>query len=145
MFKKILSIFLILCMSFSMGASLPQSPDYELGKVEGRHDGQAAASPWWMLSGTAGVAVGLTFADYAFLAGSGCALGIAVAYFFPGNIPSEKIIGKSSDYAEAYSREFIKAKRWRQVFYSSSVVLSAGLGMIFGISLAVLLPGFYID
>lgn len=128
-----------------MGASLPQSPDYELGKVEGIHDGQVAASPWWILSGAAGVALGLSFTDYILLAGSGCALGIAVAYFVPGNIPSEKIIGKSADYAEAYSKEYIKAKRWRQMLYSSSVVFSAGIGMILGISLAVLLPGFYID
>jgi hypothetical protein len=145
MYKKIISLVLIMSFVFALADELSQNNNYELGKIEGKRDGQAAANPWWALSGVGGVVVGLAFADYIILAGTSCAMGIAVAYFVPGNVPTEKIIGKPADYVKAYTEAYIKAKRWTQVFYSGSVVVSAGLGMIIGITLAVLFPGYVID
>ncbi len=96
MLKKVVCIILVLSFVFMMGTEFQQTT-YDTGYTHGRSDGKRDASWLWVFAGL----------------GCNC-IGAAVAYFVPGDVPSEKIVGMGA---------YIKAKRWRQVMW-------AAIGMI---------------
>ena len=105
MLKKIISLVLILSFVFAIAGEF-QYTTYDMGYSHGKSDGKRDASWLWVF------------------AGMGCnCLGAAAAYFIPGDVPSEKIVGMSAEYSKGYADAYIKAKRWRQVMW-------AGVGMI---------------
>lgn len=107
MSKKVLSVLLIVFMSMTLCAQFVGNQSFMAGKSQGKFDGQQDAS--WLLWGCAGV---------------GCNIIAPVAaYFMPGDVPNERLAGKSVEYIRGYSDGYIKAKRWRQVLW-------AGAGMV---------------
>ena len=105
MLKKAVCILLVLSFVFMMGTEFQQST-YDTGYTHGRSDGKRDASWLWVFAGL----------------GCNC-IGAAVAYFVPGDVPSEKIVGMGAEYSMGYADAYIKAKRWRQVMW-------AGIGML---------------
>ncbi|MEA1878400.1 MAG: hypothetical protein U9N86_16280 [Bacteroidota bacterium] len=105
MLKKIASVVLILCFVFVLATEF-QSNSYDMGYSHGKSDGKRDASWLWVFAGL----------------GCNC-VGAAVAYFVPGDVPSEKIVGMGAEYSMGYADAYIKTKRWRQVMW-------AGIGII---------------
>lgn len=102
MLKKIISVMLILSFALAFAAEFTQNSGYDLGQSRGKRDGKKDASWLWIF------------------AGMGCnCIGAAVAYFVPGDVPSEAIVGQPADYSKGYADAYIKAKRWRQVMWAS--------------------------
>lgn len=101
MMRKVVSVLLILTFAFAMGSEFNSSSSYDAGLANGKRDGRHDASWLWALAG----------------AGCGC-IGSAVAYFVPGDVPSEQVIGQDPNYARGYAEAYIKAKRWRQVIWT---------------------------
>ncbi len=146
MLKKLISMLLMLSFALLLAGESLQDLRSDPAAAEGSRDGKEDASPWWVLSGAAGVGAGLFFfADRLLLAGSSCALGAIAPWFFPGKVPAEKLIGKPAAYAQAYGKAYLDAKRGRQVLYSGTAVASGLLGMALGVFLALVLPGIEID
>ncbi len=106
MLKKIISVVLILSFALAFAGELAQSPGYDMGYMHGKRDGKRDASWLWIFAGTA----------------CNC-LGAAVAYFVPGDVPSEMIVGQAPDYSKGYADAYIRAKRWRQVMWASIGIL----------------------
>ena len=102
MLKKSICIILILAFALTMAADAT----YEMGYAHGKRDGKRDASWLWVFAGL----------------GCNC-LGAAVAYFVPGDVPSDMIIGQPPAYGRGYADAYIKAKRWRQVMW-------AGVGIV---------------
>lgn len=132
MLKKIISVILIFSFSLVLAGEIIQNASYDMGATDGKRDGKNDASEWWVLAGVGSVVLGLFLAEYQVLAGTGCVLGVAVAYFVPGTVPAEKIIGKPAEYAKGYTEAYIKAKRWKQVAYSGSAITGGILGLFLG-------------
>ena len=106
MLKKLICIVLILSFAFVIAAEFAQGSGYDLGYAHGKRHGKQDASWLWAF------------------AGFGCnCFGMAVAYFVPGKVPAEMIIGQAPDYSKGYAAAYIRAKRWRQVMW-------AGIGAI---------------
>lgn len=108
MMKKIVSVLLVLSLVFAIGAEFNPSTSYDVGYSNGRRDGRDDASWLWAFSG-----------------GCGC-FGWAAAYFIPGDVPTEMIIGQDPNYARGYTDAYVKAKRWRQVMWSVIGTIVAG-------------------
>ncbi len=109
MMKKIVSVMLILSFVFVLATEF-QANSYDMGYMHGKSDGKRDASWLWVFAGL----------------GCNC-VGAAVAYFVPGDVPSEKIVGMGAEYSMGYADAYIKAKRWRQVMW-------AGIGWVISTS-----------
>lgn len=101
MLKKAVCVILVLAFVFALGTEF-QADSYNMGYTHGKSDGKRDASWLWVFAGL----------------GCNC-IGAAVAYFVPGDVPSEKIVGMGADYSRGYADAYIKAKRWRQVMWAS--------------------------
>jgi hypothetical protein len=112
MLKKCVSVLLVLAFVFAIGSQFNPNTSYDVGYSNGKRDGRADASWLWAFAGL----------------GCNC-LGAAVAYFVPGDVPTEMIIGQDPNYARGYADSYIKAKRWRQVMW-------AAIGMIINSAIA---------
>ncbi len=102
MLKKVVSVLLVLSLVFAIGAEFNPASSYDVGLANGRRDGRQDASWLWAFAGL----------------GCGC-VGTAVAYFVPGDVPTEMIIGQDPNYARGYADAYIKAKRWHQVLWAA--------------------------
>lgn len=111
MIKKIISVLLILSFVFVFATEF-QTNSYDMGYVHGKIDGKKDASWLWAF------------------AGLGCNLiGVAVAYFVPGDVPSEKIVGMGAEYSIGYADAYVKTKRWRQVMWAAiGMVIQSAVG-----------------
>ena len=98
----VVAILLILSTAAFAEEALNGS-DFTQGMIDGKRDGQADASLLWVGAGI----------------GCGC-LGVIGAYVFPGSIPVEKLIGRSSDYARGYSETYKSARVNRQALYAGA-------------------------
>ena len=101
MLKKVICVILVLSFVFMVGSEFQYST-YDMGYQHGKMDGKRDASWLWLFAG----------------AGCNC-LGVAVAYFMPGDVPSGKIVGMTPEYTMGYADAYVKAKRWRQVMWAS--------------------------
>lgn len=116
MLKKSLCIILVISFTLFAQTDVVLKTAYNLGYEHGKIDGKKDASALWIIAGT-------------------FCIGPALAYFYVGEVPAEIIIGQTADYAQGYNEGYIKAKRWRQVFYSGiGFAISATAGCISGLS-----------
>ena len=112
MIKKIISIILILSFALIIAGEFNQGSTYDMGYVHGKIDGKKDASWLWVFAGL----------------GCNC-IGAAVAYFVPGDVPSEKIVGMGAEYSIGYADAYIKTKRWRQVMWAAiGMVVQSAIG-----------------
>jgi len=111
MMKKIVSAILILSFVFVLATEF-QTNSYDMGYNHGKSDGKRDASWLWVFAGL----------------GCNC-IGAAVAYFVPGDVPSEKIVGMGAEYSMGYADAYIKTKRWRQVMWAAiGMVIQSTIG-----------------
>ena len=75
--------------------------DCAQGKIDGKQDGKAKASPAWILAGL----------------GCGC-LGVGAAYLITPSVPVDKLVGKSPDYTMCYEKQFKRTAGGKQAGYA---------------------------
>lgn len=95
----ILLAFLLLAMPVMAQVG---SDECTQGKIDGKRDGKAKASPAWVLAGL----------------GCGC-LGVGAAYLIPPSIPVDQLVGKSPDYTVCYEKQFKSSAGAKQAGYAA--------------------------
>ena len=91
--KKLIMVLLIAILSLT----LLFASDFMDGQMAGQMQGTSDASGAW------------------FLAGCGCGLlGVGAAYFMPGTVPAQYVVGQSSEYIIGYTDAYKKAKGKKQ-------------------------------
>lgn len=118
MFKKVLSIILIVLFIVPISAEVMQNSTYDIAYEHGKREGKEDTSALWIISGL-------------------FCVGPAIAYFYTGDVPRDMIVGQPPEYARGYTEGYTEGKRWRQVFYSSiGLLISATAGCISGFTQA---------